>query len=281
MALIVFSHANGFPAGTYGVLLRALRERGHLLEALERFGHDPRYPVTSNWPHLVRELAEFAAPRIARHGQPAFLVGHSLGGILSLMCAARHPMLGGRPLAGVVMLDSPILGGWRARALAVLKGTRLVGRVSPGRISRRRRDRWPDAATVGSHLSTRTVFRRWDPAVFADYVAHGTHEAEAPEGGVHRVLSFRRDVETALYDTLPHDLDHRLRRDPLRCPVGFIGGTASAEMRQVGLSMTRRVVGSAHPERMRFIEGSHLFPMERPLQTAEAIDAMIVAMQRR
>jgi hypothetical protein len=26
-----------------------------------------------------------------------------------------------------------------------------------------------------------------------------------------------------------------------------------------------------HPERLRLIEGTHLFPMERPLETAEAV----------
>jgi hypothetical protein len=46
--------------------------------------------------------------------------------------------------------------------------------------------------------------------------------------------------------------------------VGFIGGTHSLEMRQVGLAMTRRVVGAGHPERLQLVEGSHLFPMEKP-----------------
>ncbi|MFN9940345.1 MAG: alpha/beta hydrolase, partial [bacterium] len=53
MPLIVYSHANSFSASTYGVLFRSLRARGYTVKALERFGHDPRYPVTSNWRHLV------------------------------------------------------------------------------------------------------------------------------------------------------------------------------------------------------------------------------------
>jgi hypothetical protein len=46
-------------------------------------------------------------------------------------------------------------------------------------------------------------------------------------------------------------------------------------MRQVGLSMTRRVVGTQDHERMRFLDGTHLFPMERPAETAQAIAALI------
>jgi hypothetical protein len=62
--------------------------------------------------------------------------------------------------------------------------------------------------------------------------------------------------------------------------VGFIGGTGSQELRQIGLTMTRKVVGRGHPERLLMIDGSHLFPMERPQQTAAAIAAMLAELQR-
>ena len=272
--MIVFSHANSFPAATYQVLFRSLRARGRTVRAVERFGHDPRYPVTSNWPHLVQQLADFAAAEIERAGQPAFLVGHSLGGFLSLMCAARHPALGGQRVRGVLLIDSPVLGGWRARTLELIKRTQLVGAVSPGRVSRRRRDRWPDAEAAYEHFRHKRAFAHWDPQCLRDYVEHAMHDEDTPQGR-QRVLDFSRDVETAIYNTLPHNLDRLLRRHPLQCPVGFLGGTRSLEMQQVGMSMTLRLVGRDHPERLRMVEGSHLFPMERPQETAAAIDALL------
>ncbi len=39
-------------------------------------------------------------------GQPAYFVGHSLGGFVSLMTAAQTPELA----RGVLLLDSPLLG---------------------------------------------------------------------------------------------------------------------------------------------------------------------------
>lgn len=280
MSLIIFSHANSFPAGTYGVLFKSLRSRGHAVRAVDRFGHDPRYPVTSNWPFLVQQLADFAAPEIQRHGQGAWLVGHSLGGFLSLMCAARHPRLGGQALRGVVLLDSPILGGWRARALELVKHTQLVGSITPGKVSRRRRNAWPDAQAVQTHFSAKRAFADWDPQVLRDYVHHGTQDATDAQGQPHRVLAFDRDIETSIYNTLPHNLDRLLRRHPLGCPVGFIGGTRSLEMRQVGMAMTQRLVGLQHPERLLMVEGSHLFPMEKPLETAQAIESLLQALAR-
>lgn len=275
MSLIVFSHANSFPASTYRVLFKSLRARGHAVRAVDKFGHDPQYPVTSNWPHLVQQLADFAAPEIEAHGRGAWMVGHSLGGFLSLMCAARHPQLGGHPVRGVVLIDSPVLGGWRARTLELIKRTQLVGSVSPGKISRKRRNMWPDAAAAQAHFASKKAFAAWDPQVLQDYIAHGTRDDMDAQGKPHRALDFDREVETAIYNTLPHNLDRLLRRHPLQCPIGFIGGTRSLEMKQVGMAMTHRLVSAGHPGRLAMIEGSHLFPMERPLETAATIDAML------
>lgn len=279
MSLIIFSHANSFPASTYRVLFKSLRARGHTVRAVDKFGHDPQYPVTSNWPHLVQQLGDFASPEIEAHGRGAWLVGHSLGGFLSLMCAARHPQLGGHPVRGVVLIDSPVLGGWRARTLELIKRTQLVGSVSPGKISRKRRNTWANVAAAQAHFASKKAFAAWDPQVLQDYIAHGTRDVVDAHGQQHRTLDFDREVETAIYNTLPHNLDRLLRRHPLQCPVGFIGGTRSLEMKQVGMAMTHRLVGKRHPERLTMIEGSHLFPMEQPLETAAAIDTLLQSLQ--
>ena len=126
---IVFSHANGFPAGTYRVLFDIWRAAGHAVHAIEKFGHDAAYPVPSNWHKLRDQLIHFTE-REAK--APAVFVGHSLGGLLSLLAVCKRPDLA----AGLVMIDSPVITGWRAHSLQVVKATGLVRRVSPGRISR-------------------------------------------------------------------------------------------------------------------------------------------------
>jgi pimeloyl-ACP methyl ester carboxylesterase len=254
---IVFAHANGFPAGTYRQLFDAWRAAGWRVLAPARLAHDPRHPVTSNWSHLRDELLEFV-DREAR-GTPVHLVGHSLGGYLSLLAACRRP----ERVASVVMLDSPVLAGWRAHSVQMAKATRLISRVSPGRVSRRRRERWESTAAARAHFAAKSVFARWADGVLDDHLTAGLEPD--PAGGVR--LAFRRDIETKLYNTLPHHLGALLKRHPPRCSVGFVGGTRSAEIRQVGLAATRAVTRG----RIEWIEGTHLFPMERPQQTAEAV----------
>jgi pimeloyl-ACP methyl ester carboxylesterase len=264
---IIFSHANSFPASTYRVLFGDLRRRGFKIKAVDKYGHEDRYPVTNNWPHLVQQLADFAADHLQKTGEPAFLVGHSLGGFLSLMAAARHPELA----CGVLLIDSPILGGWRATGVGVAKTTQLIGAVSPGAISRQRRNSWPDIDTAFEHFRNKKAFLHWDPQVLRDYVEHGMHDEDDK-----RVLSFRREVETAIYNTIPDNLDKLLKRHPLKCPVAFLGGRHSAEMRQVGMAMTEKVTKG----RIMMLDGSHLFPMEQPIATAAAIEAALLNLQR-
>lgn len=264
MSAIVFSHGNSFPASTYRVMLDSLRARGYQVSAIEKYGHDPAYPVTDSWPHLVRQLADFAAQRQQEAGgQPLWLVGHSLGGILSLMCAARHPELA----RGVVMLDSPVLGGWRAGAIGVAKHTPLMKRLSPSVVSRKRRHQWDDREAVFQHFRGKKLFAAWDEQVLHDYVNHGTLDAEGTWQ-----LAFDREVESRIYDTLPHNIGTLLRAQPLKCPLAFIGGLQSAEMKQVGgLENTARIAKG----RVMMIDGSHLFPMEKPLATAAAVEASL------
>lgn len=271
--MIVFSHGNGFPAGTYGVLLHELQARGFEVCAIDRFGHDAQYPVTDNWPHLVQQLVDFVETQTRRAGEPAYLVGHSLGGLLSLMAAAQRPDLA----RGVVLIDSPIIGGWRATTLGVIKRTPIVSSFSPGAVSRKRRYHWPDRDAALAHFQHKKAFARWDAQVLQDYIDHGTREELTPQGARRRVLCFERDVETHIYNTVPHHLEALLRRHPLKCPVAFIGGIHSLEMKRGGMALTDRLIR----QRKMMLDGGHLIPMEKPRATAAAVEASVLNLMGR
>ncbi len=254
---IVFSHANGFPAGTYRVLFEAWRAAGYRVHAVEKYGHDPRFPVTSNWPHLRDQLLD----GIDREASgPVWLVGHSMGGYLSALAASRRPEVA----RGVVLLDAPILGGMVAQMVRLGKLTGAVERYSPGRVSAGRRQHWPDAQAAYAHFAAKPMFARWAPEVLRDYIASGVQAA--PEG-VGQGLAFRREIETAIYNSVPHHMSALLRRHPLHCPMAFVGGTQSVENRRVGLRTTERLTHG----RMSWIEGSHLFPFEQPEAAAAQV----------
>lgn len=271
MPSIVFSHANSFGASTYRFLFQQLEQRGFHVSAVDKFGHDAAYPVSNNWPKLVEQLGDFTKRQIEKTNQPVFLVGHSLGGFLSIMAAAKYPEIA----RGVLLIDSPILGGWKASTLSVIKRSQLVGAVSPGAVSQKRRYQWPSKQAALEYFKSKKAFMQWHPQVLQDYIDFGLIEQQGKQ-----VLAFDRDIETQIYNTLPDNLDRLLKRHPLRCKVAFLGGTRSEEMRRVGMALTERIIHQGHhndlPGRLMMIDGSHLFPMEKPMATAAAIEASLL-----
>ena len=257
--LLHFSHGNSYPAGTYRQFFDHLRADFDL-RAVDMHGHDPAFPVSDGWHGLVDELIAC----LQAYPEPAILVGHSLGGMLSMMAAKQRPDL----VRCVVMLDSPVVAGWRAWLWRLAKVQGWGDRFSPARSSVRRRELWPDAAAAYRHFIAKPMFAAWAPGVLADYLEHGL--VPHPEGVQ---LRFSREVETAIYRSLPHHLGD-LMRAPYPVPIGFIGGTESVELRQAGRAATRALVGRHYTE----IDGGHLFPMESPELAARATRQMIGAL---
>ena len=177
------------------------------------------------------------------------------------MAAARRPDL----TRCVVLLDAPVIAGWRAAFWRAVKTMGFGDRLSPARFSLKRRMVWPDRDAAYQHFIAKPVFAAWAPGVLDDYLDHGL--VPHPQGVQ---LRFSRDIETAIYRSLPHHLGELLDR-PFPVPVGFIGGTTSVELAQAGTESTRRLVGA----NFDCIEGSHLYPMESPQQAARMTREMI------
>jgi pimeloyl-ACP methyl ester carboxylesterase len=254
--LLHFTHGNSYPSGSYGRLLGELG-RDYDVRTTDMLGHDPRFPVDDNWHALIDELIA----QLERYDAPAILVGHSLGGAVGMLAAWRRPDLA----RCVVMLDSPVVAGWRAVVWRVAKALGLGRKLSPGGVAERRRNVWPSRQAAWDHFMAKPIFQAWAPGALDDYLEHGL--TPHPDGVQ---LRFDREVEAAIYTSLPHDMAAVLRA-PFPVPIGFIAGTRSEELRQAGLAATRKLVG----ENLVTIEGTHLYPMESPQLTAQLTGEMI------
>ena len=108
---LVFAHGNGIPRPVYQKMLIGLSHR-FIATGIDRFGHDPQYPVTEAWPRLLDQLRS----HISSVGEPVTLLGHGSGGWLSLLAAYRMPEL----VSAVIMLDAPVPTLRQARLLGLL-----------------------------------------------------------------------------------------------------------------------------------------------------------------
>jgi pimeloyl-ACP methyl ester carboxylesterase len=254
--ILQFSHANGFPAPCYAAMLAGLGGR-YRIRAIEAIGTDPRYPPTEGWTLLVEQLID-ALERDGA-GEPVFGVGHSLGGYLTLLAAARRPEL----FRAIVLLDSPIIGSIKGRLLGATKRYGIVDRVTPAGATRDRRSEWPSREEAKAHFATRRLFRHFSAECLDDYARH------ALVGSAARFrLRIDPAIESQIYRTIPHDMHRALRG--LSVPAGFVGGSDSDVLRRVGMGTMR---GPRFAKRR--VPGGHLFPFEHPHEAAAAIEALL------
>ena len=246
---IVFSHANGFPAGTYAQLFAAWRAAGHAVHAVGKIGHDRRFPATSNWPQpdrrahrtdrgrgwrprlpgrpLARRLPQRAGgertarPR-PRRGAARFAAGHRLasrpaallqGDGLRRALLARPCVEAAAPAVGI--------GGGGARAFRGQAGLRRIRPRRVGRLHRRRyrarrrrrRPPWLRSRRRDHHLQ-HPAARLHEP---------GAQQALALPARLHRRQPLRGDTPGrpgghAAGHPRPHDDDRRQPPVPARAP---------------------------------------------------------------
>lgn len=250
--VIHFAHANGFPAKTYSKLFSYLKDDFEI-NYLERHAHNPKFPVTDGWERLRDELREEIE---RRYTQKIIGVGHSLGGILHFLVAVEKPEL----YKSIILLDAPIISRLSSGGVRVFKMLNLIDRLTPSQTTRFRRNLWKSKEEFFEHFKEKQKFEAFDEAVLRDYAEHGTIETER---GVE--LLFKPSIEAKIYRALPHNLPKY--RGKLKVPAAYIGGTFSQEARLARLSFMKKYF----PFTFHFLEGSHLFPLEKPQETAELI----------
>lgn len=251
--IIHFAHANGFPAVAYSKLLHILEEE-YVVIAIDKFGHNPMYPVDENWESLITELSDYIG---SNAGEPVIGVGHSLGAILTFMAAYHRPEL----FSEIIMIEPPLAYGPPALLLHLAKKLRLLDRSRTIAQTRKRRTQWPSHQEAESHFMKKSSFNRFDPDCLRDYVHYGTIASNA---GVK--LSFDVNVEVNIFKTTPHNLSSL--RNKLRVRGMLITGENT--------NMLARYMATSFAKRQGlFLEhckdGTHLFPLEYPQRTAALI----------
>ena len=168
-----FAHGTGLCGRAYQRLLAPLAARFEVV-AWDARGHGrttlPADPATLvDWRPYVEDLAALIA-RVSP-GRPAFLMGHSLGGITSLEMAAARPDLA----AAVLVLEPPLVP---ESEIEWLEGLRAKGETRPIETQMqeragRRRAHFPDRATAAESWRGKGAFATWPDAWLDDFVAGG------------------------------------------------------------------------------------------------------------
>ncbi|UVE19278.1 alpha/beta hydrolase [Pseudomonas sp. LS44] len=252
---VFFAHANGFPSATYGKLFAELAP-AYRVQHLEQHGHDPRFPVGENWEELVGELLH----HLESLGEPVWGVGHSLGGILHYRAALQRPEL----YRGLVLLDSPILGLPHRLAIRTAKRFGFIDRVTPAGRTQGRRELFNDPAEARAYFAEKSLFRHFDPECLDAYVEHGL---QACQDGLR--LRFDPATELSIYRNVPHTNPGAPQQ--LQVPMAVVRGEQSRVVRKRDAQLVRRVPQGEYLT----LPGGHMFPFERPQDTAELVKQLL------
>ncbi|MEH3145453.1 MAG: alpha/beta hydrolase [Methylobacterium frigidaeris] len=255
-------HANGFNALAYRFLLAPLAG-GHRILAYDQRGHGgttlPANPEgRRGWDDVAGDLVALL-DRL--DGPPVVLVGHSMGGIQSLLAAIRRP----ERVRRLVLLD-PVILERRVRLAARLPWLWLPRRLRPHSTlaegALRRRPVFPSRDAAFAAYRGRGAFRDWPDEALADYVADGFHDR--PDGSV--ALACSGAWEASNYRAQGHDTWGALRR--LACPAQIlraeIGSTCRLAADRPGRIAVETVPGT-----------THFLPFERPDRVRTAITAAL------
>lgn len=254
--LLHFAHANGVPSAVYNKMLHALDD-DFAVRTLPVMGTDPRYPVTDNWPRLVEQVADSIREQCAG---PVIGVGHSMGGLCTFRAAHQYPEL----FRAVVIMDPPVINGWGALSFGLMKKLGMADRITPAGKSAGRREIWGSRDEARATLGRKKFFQAFDPDCFEDYLLFGLTNADS---GVR--LTVPVATEVAIFRCTP---DNAWRyRSPIKVPGVLLTG---AQSEFEGSGFAERM---ARQQRMlhKKVEGGHMFPLEKPLLTAEAIRASL------
>lgn len=249
-----FAHANGFPAGSYRALFDYL---GHDISifALDKFAHNPKFPLNDNWGNQVDELIDY----VEQHAKGKIVaIGHSFGGVISYIACCQRPDL----FSGLIMLDPPIAAGLARYLFRFAKSNRLINKITPANKTQVRKHRWHKDEDLVQYFSARALFKNMEKRCVQDYVS-----SVIGHRGDEQHLLFDRDTEAQIFRTIPHNLPDYYGK--LQCPSTLI----TARYTDVCVPRLRLPFLRKNPnmEHVELSIGGHMFPLEHPKMTAKAI----------
>jgi pimeloyl-ACP methyl ester carboxylesterase len=248
-----FAHANGFPAGSYQQIFKQFPDDFEV-HALTKFAHSERFPVNTNLSNQVAELVDHLEQKVAK---PVYVVGHSMGAVVSFMTACERPDL----IKGVIMLDPPIASGLARVAFKLIKYSPLIDKFSPAGKAKVRCQSWPLGTDLVAYFKTKALFKNFQLECIQDYVSAAIDELDEK-----LQLNFDAQIEASIYRNVPHNLNQYYKR--LSVPGLLVTGSHSDVCIP---SMLGTFVKKSNIEHLIFENGGHMFPLEKPQQVAKMI----------
>jgi len=256
--IIHFAHPNAYPPACFRQFLMALIPSFHVVAMEQR----PLWP--GQLPQDVQHINELVADQIRffeQEGyQQAIGIGHSWGGVLTMMTAVKRPEL----FSKVILIDPVFL------AAPILEAAgQMPDQIANNPFSlraRNRRNRWLDKAAAFAHFRSKTVFADWSDDAIWDFV----ETSLMPDGEDAVTLRFSREWEAFIYTSMLKYGDMIWQTVPqLQQPTCAVRAEKSDTLFPEAWALWQEL----QPEAAFIVVAgvSHMLMMERPLLLADIV----------
>lgn len=256
--IIHIAVANGFPPVTYKPLVEAFTDRYRVVSLPPRGlwpGEQPPDDLR-DWRMIADDLADGLAQH---HFRDVIAIGHSFGGIASLLAAVKHP----DRFRALVLLDPTIFTQSAMDMMAQMQADGSIREFPLTQGALRRKRSWANAEEAYIYFKGKALFASWPDEVVRLYAEEGTKPAA--DGGVELLWPpeweayYFCTMYTGTWDILPK----------LRIPLLVIRGSDSDTFQVESAEQVRALLpDSDYAE----IPGhGHMFPQSAPDATRRVI----------
>jgi pimeloyl-ACP methyl ester carboxylesterase len=260
---LVFAHANGYPPGSYRKFIAPLLDRYEVTGYKHRPLWSNRVPRRRlNWDYFADDLVNTLS---AVYSEPIWLMGHSMGAVISMTAAIKAPQL----VRGLILIDPVFLPTRQALKIRMTSRKKLLEMPMVSKTLGRPNSFLNHREAFDFHRAKRP-FAAISDDVLWDYIYAGTKTADAG----HLELAYSPQWEAGVYSSAPW-VWPRLAR--LRLPTLGLRGETSQTLTPEAFRRWGKLQPNAE---LHNCPGGHLLPLEQPESTAEFVLDFLSAQDR-
>ena len=255
MHQIYFAHANGFPAETYECLFRHIPDaKVDFIPVLGRAKNPDKTIITQIADEIVRDMQK-------RYSGPVIGLGHSAGAMALLIAHGKQPEL----FSKLILMEPTFFHSLKRKGIDTLRFLGLIDQVPVVKRAERRKEHFPSLADAKNYFLQRQFFRRFHPDCFDAYLKYGLVTNEDNSVQLRISAAEEAHIFRSVHTKIPAHMD--------RLKAWFLYGSNTKMLNSMDLYWWKKRF--PHLPMIVIEKGSHVFPMEYPLETAKVINQLL------